>query len=94
MKYISSVLKPELVAAGKLALLGCTVALFSACGGGGGSSTPVVPAPVVPAPVAVIDPLAPVEPVDFALVRRAHRAARAVHNDVDSDACLTNSSKS
>ena len=69
MKYISSVLKPELVAAGKLALLGCTVALFSACGGGGGSSTPVVPAPVVPAPVAVIDPLAPVEPVDFALAQ-------------------------
>ena len=69
MKYISSVLKPELVAAGKLALLGCTVALFSACGGGGGSSTPVVTAPVVPAPVAVIDPLAPVEPVDFALAQ-------------------------
>ena len=67
MKYISSALKPELFAAGKLALLGCTVALFSACGGG--SSSPVVPAPVVPVPVAVIDPLEPVAPIDFALAQ-------------------------
>ena len=67
MKKIDRNLKPNLLAAGKLALLGCTVALFSACGGG--SSSPVVPAPVVPVPVAVIDPLEPVAPIDFALAQ-------------------------
>lgn len=66
MKNISICLKSDVWGAGKLALLGLTVASLSACGGGSGSGGS---APFPVAPATVIDSLTPETPVDLALAQ-------------------------